>query len=56
MSKLKYSSLVFVSRNRSKHREFCALLGLADLKLAEIEVAEPQSMNLHSLVEKKSRQ
>jgi len=53
MSKLKYSSLVFVSSNKQKHYEYCALLGLSDLKLSEIKVIEPQSMNLHFLVEDK---
>lgn len=53
MPKLKYSSLCFVSRNKNKYREYCVLLGFSDLKLAEIEIEEPQSMNLHVLVEEK---
>lgn len=53
MVKLKYSMLTFVSGNADKHREYCTLLGLADLKFAEIKVPEPQIMNLQALVEEK---
>ena len=53
MSKLKYSSLVFVSRSKHKYHEYATLLGIADLRLSEIEVKEPQSMNLEFLVEGK---
>ena len=53
MSKLKYASLVFVSGNREKHREYRSLLGLSDLKLALVDVYEPQMFNLHTLVQKK---
>jgi non-canonical purine NTP pyrophosphatase (RdgB/HAM1 family) len=53
MAKLRYSSLVFVSGNRDKHREYCKLLGLTDLKLLLIPVTEPQSLNIHVIVEKK---
>lgn len=49
----KYSSLSFVSRNADKHREYCALLGLADLTMSRIRVTEPQSLNLHWVVEQK---
>jgi non-canonical purine NTP pyrophosphatase (RdgB/HAM1 family) len=53
MPKLKYSSLFFVSSGKKKHSEYCTLLGLSDLKLAEIKIVESQSMNLHTLVEEK---
>lgn len=53
MSKLHYSSLTFVSGNKDKHREYCDLLGISDLKLSLIPVTEPQSLNVHLLVERK---
>lgn len=53
MPKQKLSSLVFVSRNNSKYREFISLTGLTDLKLSQIAIVEPQSMNLEFLVEEK---
>jgi non-canonical purine NTP pyrophosphatase (RdgB/HAM1 family) len=53
MIKLKYSSLVFISGNRDKHREYCKLFGFNDLKLLLIPVTEPQSLNIHVIVEKK---
>jgi XTP/dITP diphosphohydrolase len=53
MSKLKYSSLTFVSGNQSKYLEYVTLLRIADLKLSEIAVTEPQSMNLELLVHAK---
>ena len=53
MEKLKYSSLVFVSGNKDKHREYCDLLGLSDLTYVQVPVPEPQSLNLSWLVEKK---
>lgn len=55
MTKLKYSSLVFVSRSRSKHTEYISIMGISDLKLSLITVVEPQSMNLEYLVEEKIR-
>lgn len=53
MAKLKFSSLVFVSRSNSKYREFISLMGISDLKLSQITITEPQSMNLEFLVEEK---
>lgn len=53
MAKLKFSSLVFVSRSHNKHQEFISLLEIADLKLSNIAVIEPQSLNLEFLVEEK---
>ena len=53
MLKLKYSSLVFVSRSKAKYHEYANLLGIADLGLSEIAIREPQSMHLDVLVEEK---
>lgn len=53
MTKRKYSSLVFVSNNHNKHREYCVLLGMSDLAIAQIRVTEPQSLNLHWVVDQK---
>src|ERR1700682_2131384 len=53
MPNLKYAALTFASQNRDKYREYCTLLGLADLTLSEIAIAEPQIMNLEAVVEAK---
>jgi inosine/xanthosine triphosphate pyrophosphatase family protein len=53
MSKLKLSSLVFVSRSQSKYKEYSILTGISDLRLSQITVTEPQSMNISFLVEDK---
>jgi XTP/dITP diphosphohydrolase len=53
MGKLKYSQLTFVSGNLFKYQEYCRLLGIQDLRLAQVSVAEIQSLNLYLLVEKK---
>src|SRR5436189_22791 len=53
MTKLKFSSLVFVSSSQEKYLEYVSLLGIADLKLSRITVTELQSMILEYLVEEK---
>jgi XTP/dITP diphosphohydrolase len=53
MSKLAYSTLCFVSNNKHKHREYCGLIGISDLKLWKLTVTEPQSMNLEMVIEEK---
>lgn len=53
MQKLKYSSLVFASGSRRKHKEYQILLSLPDLKLSEVPVEDPQDLNVERLVRKK---
>jgi non-canonical purine NTP pyrophosphatase (RdgB/HAM1 family) len=53
MAKMKFSSLVFVSRSLNKYKEYKTLMNMPDLKLSQIHVTEPQSMNLEFLVEEK---
>jgi non-canonical purine NTP pyrophosphatase (RdgB/HAM1 family) len=56
MTKLPYSELRFVSGNAQKCEEYRSLLGISDLKHAEISVVEPQGINLEALVEDKIAQ
>ena len=53
MSKLKLSSLVFVSRNKDKYREYSAILGIPDLKMSEISIVEIQDVSLHACMREK---
>jgi XTP/dITP diphosphohydrolase len=52
-TKLKYSSLAFVSNSQNKHREYCAILGIADMRWIKVKIHEPQHLNLQLLVEEK---
>lgn len=56
MPRMKLSNLVFASSSREKYNEYKSLLGLTDLKLSEIIITEPQSMNLHYLAEEKIKE
>jgi non-canonical purine NTP pyrophosphatase (RdgB/HAM1 family) len=51
--KLKYSSLIFVSRNEDKYREYRDLLGMPKLKISKMPIEEPQNMSLDLLVREK---
>jgi XTP/dITP diphosphohydrolase len=53
MTKLKYSSLVFVSNSEQKYDEYCKILGIGDLKLSKIPVVEPQNLDVHLVVKEK---
>jgi XTP/dITP diphosphohydrolase len=53
MSKIKLSSLIFVSRNKNKHREYCDILGITDLKMSEMSIIESQDVSLHACVREK---
>lgn len=56
MPKYKYSSLTFVSHNIHKYREYSSLLGISDLKFSEMQLTEPQLLNMQVLVEQKVEQ
>ncbi len=53
MPVFKFSELTFVSSNSYKHREYCNLIGLSDLKNLSVKIEEPQSLNLEMLVREK---
>lgn len=53
MSKLKYSSLIFVSSNEFKYQEYVKLIGISDLNFSKTSIVEPQGMNIQLLVEAK---
>lgn len=53
MSKLKMSSLVFVSNNRYKLEEYRELLNIPNLEMLEVPTIDPQDLNLETLTRKK---
>lgn len=50
MSGYKLSQLVFVSKNEDKKREYCNLLGVAGLIRSDMQLNEPQHMDVDALV------
>ncbi len=53
LKKYKYRDLHFVSTSEGKFLEFKKSMGIGDLKWANIQIVEPQILELHALVEEK---